>query len=81
LKAFQELARLSMDLDEEDACEILATLRPSDLARRVVSTRTGEWMYVFTPTIGGTVVYIKVVVRNDCVVISFHEDENNDEDE
>jgi hypothetical protein len=38
-------------------------------------------MYVFKPSIGGIVVYVKVVLRADCVVISFHEEEGSDEDE
>jgi hypothetical protein len=81
LKVFQELARLGMGLDEEDACDVLANLKPRDLTRRLVSDKTGEWMYVFKPSIGGTVVYVKVVLRGDCVVISFHEEEDRDEDE
>jgi hypothetical protein len=82
LKAFQELARLGMGLDEEDACDVLANLTPSDLVGRVGSVRTGEWMYVFKPSVGETVVYVKVVLRADCVVISFHEEEDqSDEDE
>jgi hypothetical protein len=38
-------------------------------------------MYVFTPRFGGVVVYVKVIVRSNCVVISFHEEEGHiDED-
>lgn len=81
LKAFQELGRLGMGLDEDDACDVLATLTRSDLVGRLVSEKTGEWMYVFKPSIAGVVVYVKVVVRADCVVISFHEEEDSDEDE
>ena len=81
LKAFQELAHLSMGLDEEDACDVLANLTPSDLVGRLVSEKTGEWMYVFKPSICGTVVYVKVVLRADCIVISFHEEEESDENE
>jgi hypothetical protein len=69
-----------MGLDEEDACDVLARLTPSDLVRRLVSERTGERMYVFRSSVGGTVV-VKVVLRADCVVISFHEEEGPDEDE
>jgi hypothetical protein len=81
LKAFQELARLGMGLDEQDACDVLAKLTPSDLVRRLVSEKTGEWMYVFKPSIGEMVLYVKVILRSDCVVISFHEEEDSDEDE
>ena len=38
-------------------------------------------MYVFNPSVAGIVVYVKVVLRADCVVISFHEEEESDEDE
>ena len=46
-----------------------------DSAGRLVSETTGEWMYVFKPTVGGQVLYVKIVLRADCVVVSFHEDE------
>jgi hypothetical protein len=46
-----------------------------DYAGRVESATTGEWMYIFKPAVAGSVVYVKLVVRADCVVISFHEDE------
>lgn len=77
LKAFRELARLGMGLDEEDACDVLANLTLTDLVGRLFSEKTGEWMYVFKPSIGGIVVYVKVVLRADCVVISFHEEEES----
>ena len=50
LKAFQELVRLGMGLDEDDACDVLANLTPNDLMRRLVSEKTGEWMHVFKPS-------------------------------
>lgn len=82
LKAFQELGRLGMGLDEDEACDVLATLTRRDLVGRLVSEKTGEWMYVFKPSVAGVVVYVKVIVRADCVVISFHEEEDqSDEDE
>ena len=80
LKAFQELGHLGMGLDEDDACDVLANLVPSDMVGRLVSEKTGEWMYVFKPSIAGVVVYVKVVVRVECVVISFHDEEESDED-
>jgi Motility quorum-sensing regulator, toxin of MqsA len=81
LKAFQELGRLGMGLDQDDACDVLAKLAPSDLVERIVSEQTGEWIYVFKPSVAGIVVYVKVVLRADCVVISFHEEEESGEDE
>jgi hypothetical protein len=81
LKALRELASLDPGLDEEDACEVLAELTAEDSAGRVASTATGEWMYLFKPQISGTVLYVKLILRNNCVVVSFHEDEDaSDED-
>src|SRR5260370_5106674 len=79
MKALQELAALDMRLDEEDAGDVLANLAPSDLVERLVSKKTGEWMYVFKPSVGAVVVYD--VLRSDCVGISFHEEDDQiDED-
>ena len=80
LKALQELAGLDQGLDQEDACGVLLELSPGDLVKRLASRKTGEWMYVFKPTVAGTVIYVKVVLRDDCVVISFH-DEGGEGDE
>lgn len=82
MKALHELAALGMGLDEDDARGVLANLVPSDLVERRVSAKTGEWMYVFKPSVGEVVVYVKVVLRSECVVISFHEEEaHSDEDD
>ena len=78
-KALWELARLGLGLDEDDGCGILAGLRSSDFTERIVSEHSGEWMYVFEPVVAGTRLYIKVAIRGDCIVISFHEDEVTDE--
>ena len=81
LKALRELAGLDIGFDEEDARHVLTNLAGNDFVERVVSEKTGEWMYVFKPQIGGVVVYVKVIVRSNCVVISFHEEEDQiDED-
>jgi hypothetical protein len=42
---------------------------------------TGEWMYVFKPWVVETLVYLKLVVRAECVVISFHDDEGEADEE
>jgi hypothetical protein len=81
MKALRELAALDIGLDEEDAHHVLANLATSDFVERVVSKKTGEWMYVFKPKVGEVVVYVKIILRIDCVVISFHEEEDqSDED-
>jgi hypothetical protein len=77
LKALRELATLDSGLDEEDACEILANLTSEDSAGRIESATTREWMYLFKPQFGVTVLYLKLILRGNCVVISFHEDEDD----
>jgi len=74
LKAQQELALLGWGFDTEDACQTIASLTTRDFAGRLVSTITAEWMYVFKPSVSGLVLYIKLVLRSDCLVVSFHED-------
>jgi Motility quorum-sensing regulator, toxin of MqsA len=81
LKARRELASLQFGLDEQDACDVLANLAAEDSAGRLKSPATGEWAYVFKPMLAGTVLYVKLILRNDCVVISFHEDESEGHEE
>ncbi len=81
LKARRELASLDIGLDEEDACDILVSLKAEYSDGRLESATTGEWMYLFKPQLAGTVLYVKLVLRNDCVVISFHEDEGGEHEE
>jgi len=39
-------------------------------------------MYVFKPDVAEMTLYLKVVLRNGCVVISFHEDQvSHEQDE
>ena len=73
VKADEELLALGLALNQDDACEILARLSLRDFAERMISTRTGEFMYVFTPQVAGVSLYVKVILRRRCVVISFHE--------
>ncbi len=77
-KAVRELAALS--LDAEDAVDVLRSLSSADAHGRQLSEGTGEWMYVFKPRVGDTAVYVKVTVRDDCIVVSFHRDEKTDDD-
>ena len=80
-KAYQEMQGLGLGLDKADVLEVLASLSQEDFAGRLRSARTGEWMYVFKPTIAGTPVYLKIVLRSGCVVISFHEEGIADDEE
>jgi hypothetical protein len=79
-KALREMAALGIGLDLSDACDVLAALTSDDFVARVGSERTGEWMYVFKPVVAGGVVYLKLVVRSSCLVVSFHEDEGEDDE-
>jgi hypothetical protein len=81
LKARRELASLEFGLDEQDACDILANLSAEDSAGRLESVVTGEWVYLFKPVLAGTVLYVKLILRNDCIVVSFHEDEGGSHEE
>jgi len=79
LKAQRELADLG--LDALDACEALAGLTLRDAVGRLRSRATGEWMYVFKPVVGVDVVYVKLILRSDCIIVSFHEDEGGRDEE
>lgn len=68
-------------MDAEDTCDVLARVGPEDLVERVRSVITGEWLYVLKPRVMGIDLYVKVLLRRDCLVISFHEDEGSDEEE
>jgi len=68
--------------DEDDACDVAAGLAQADFFECIVSERTGESMYVFKPDVAEMTLYLKVVLRNGCVVISFHEDQvSHEQDE
>lgn len=79
LKALRELAALC--LDASDACKAIEGLAPVDLVMHVWSATTDEWMHVFKPHVGGAPVYVKLVLRRDCIVVSFHDDQHADDDE
>jgi hypothetical protein len=81
LKAARELAAFGAGMDVQDVCDVLAALRAGDCAERFVSEQAGEWMYVFKPSVAGMPVYLKVVLRAECVVVSFHEDEGEADEE
>ena len=78
-KAFEELRALPLGISIEDAHHILENLTAGECAGRLVSRETDEWLYVFKPRIAEIVLYVKVVLRADCVVISFHEELDDDD--
>ena len=75
-KARRELELLELGLDREDLCEVVAGLSSADFYERIASSVMGEWLYVFKPDVAGTTLYVKLAVRGNCVVISFHEDQD-----
>lgn len=74
LKALHEIAELEPSLDERDAIAVLRALSGNDSAGRLRSTTTGEWMYVFKPEAGTKRLYVKLILRDHCIVVSFHAD-------
>lgn len=75
-KARREIDRLGPNhIDEDDISDVLLGLNVSDLVQRVHSTVTPEWLYVFKPEVSALMLYIKIAIRENCVVISFHENE------
>jgi hypothetical protein len=78
-KALIEAAELGCDAS--DVVSVLRALEAGDSAGRIQSTVAREWLYVWKPEMGGVVVYLKLAVRDDCIVVSFHEDGDRHEDE
>jgi hypothetical protein len=72
---------LTLGLAPEDVRDVVGGLSAADSVGRRASETTGEWMYVFKPDVGGQVIYVKVVLREDCVVVSFHEDQGGGHEE
>jgi hypothetical protein len=71
-KARRELAELR--LAKADACEVISDLTPQHFVGRLVSEHTDEWLYVFRIEIVELQVYAKLILRDECVVVSFHEE-------
>jgi hypothetical protein len=81
LKALREIVALELGLDEIDACAVLGGLKRADCCGRLRSKDTSEWLYVFKPNVAGETLYIKVIVRSECIVISFHEQVEDEEED
>lgn len=71
-KALLEMAELEPAVSPEDALDVLAGLTRSRFRYRVRSARTGEWLYVFRATWCGERIYLKLLLRADCTIVSFH---------
>jgi hypothetical protein len=70
---------LDLGLDEADACRLLRGLHSTDSSGRLRSEQTDEWLYVFMHRVASEAIYVKLVLRSDCVIVSFHE-QVDDED-
>ena len=79
-KVFDELSSLPFALDPDDVRDVLLGLTAEDSAGRLRSAITGEWMYIWKPEVFETVLYVKLIVRDNCVVVSFHEDDGGHEE-
>jgi hypothetical protein len=76
-KALREMS--SLGLHPDDVIDVLRALTPAEAFSRIASDVTEEWMYVFKPTIGDAVIYLKLILRDGCVVVSFHEDDDDED--
>ncbi|MGH7575282.1 MAG: type II toxin-antitoxin system MqsR family toxin [Longimicrobiales bacterium] len=73
-KANREAVGLGLDL--EDVRQLLMGLTVGESAGRQASAATGEWLYIFKPGVGGVRLYLKLILRDDCVVVSCHDDDD-----
>ena len=57
----------------------MRTRRVADHERweRCLTLHGGTRRYLFKPRLAGMVLYVKLIVRSNCVLISFHEDEGD----
>ena len=74
VKALGEVRGLDLGLGASDVIDVLMSLSAADSFGRIRSLATSEWLYVFKPVAAETVLYVKVALRADCVVVSFHKD-------
>lgn len=80
-KAAEELKASELGLDESDASEVVHGLKAQESVGRVFSSDTNEWLYVFRPRILRTALYVKLVLRAACVVVSFHKEQGHEDNE
>ncbi len=79
-KAYDEMDELGVD--EPDALEVLGDLSMGDFVERLrFEQEPFDWLYVFKPVLADLQIYVKVAVRQSCIVISFHEDNFDGDDE
>lgn len=71
-KARGEMA--AAGLHPEDILDILTSLGRGERIARMRSGHSGEWLYAFRPSVGWGPLYLKVVLRSGCTLISCHDD-------
>ena len=76
-KALLALAELEPAPTPDDVVHILAGLQPAAFRMRVRSVRTGRWLYVFRAEWCGERIYLKLQLRPECVLVSFHQEESD----
>ena len=75
------LGEFPIAFDVQDACDVLNRLRSVDFDSVSTSIGTGETLYIFKPEVASMRLYVKLLMRAHCVVISFHEDRPDDVEE
>lgn len=80
LKAKDEIAALGPPFDPDACLEILTGLEPRDFSERLWSERSCEWLFVFQVWAHGVPLYIKLALRGQCLVISFHAEDTDHAD-
>lgn len=77
-KAREELLTLGFWMSAADVVDVLIHLDVDDFDARLTAEDTGEWMYVFKPVVFDRAVYVKLILRARCIVVSFHEDRHGE---
>lgn len=68
-----------LELSQEEATDVLGDLTAAEFHERFASHAPPyDTLYVFKPVAFGLVLYVKIALRTDCVVISFHEDADDE---
>ena len=78
-KALQEMAALEPSIAPDEALQLLEELDRASFRHRLRSIRSGEWLYVFRAPWCAELLYIKLLLRADCTIVSFHPEASDDE--
>jgi hypothetical protein len=79
-KAKDEIGCLGAPFDRDACLQVLLSLRPDDFRQRVWSDQSCESLYVFRAWAHGVNLYVTLVLRHECFVISFHAEEGDHAD-